>query len=416
MAAFGGMLNNRFPVNVNTAMRSEYIILPLLAVLLFAVTGRSFSQQKNTVEQVISNTAHHFAPDRRVALFDVEIQTVGGRMVLTGETNLPDAKTALLDSLSRLQVKADDNIRVLPATELEGRAFGVVNNSVANIRSRPSHHAQLATQATLGMPLNVLKKESGWYLVQTPDDYISWIDSGGLQLMDKNRFEEWKSSSKLIYLNTYGHAYQGPSTASGNISDLVSGSILKLAGIEGNYYKVSYPDGRTGFVARSEARPFDDWKASVGASEENLVETAKTMLGAPYLWGGTSAKGMDCSGFTKTVYFMNGWIIPRDASQQVYAGEPVDTSEGFENLRPGDLLFFGRPATGSSSQRVVHVGIWIGNNEFIHSSGRVRISSFDPEADNFDEFNLNRFLEGRRYLQHIRGNIMDVAHMYSLNE
>src|SRR5699024_4878699 len=99
-----------------------------------------------------------------------------------------------------------------------------------------------------------------------------------------------------------------------------------------------------------------------------LVATAKTMTGAPYLWGGTSTKGMDCSGFTKTIFFMNGWVIPRDASQQVHAGESIDTSEGFDNLRPGDLLFFGRPATETSPQRVVHVGMWIGNNEFIHSS------------------------------------------------
>lgn len=389
----------------------------MVTALLLAVTSSNAAQQHDTLEQIISGTAAYFAPDSRVALFDVKIETNSPNLVLTGETTLPEAKTALFDSLARYDIQAEDNIQVLPSDELDGFTYGIVNNSVANIRSEPSHPSQLATQATLGMPLKVLKKQSNWYLVQTPDDYLSWIDGGGLQLMDKENFNNWKSSSKIIYLNNYGYVYEKPSASSPKVSDLVSGSILRLTGAEGEFYSVAYPDGRKGFVNRAEATPFDEWKKSVSVSEQSLIETARTMMGIPYLWGGTSAKGVDCSGFTKTIYFMNGWIIPRDASQQVHAGEPIDTSEGFNNLRPGDLLFFGRPATDSTSQRVVHVGMWIGNNSFIHSPerpGRVTISSVNPESENYDEYNLNRFLEAKRYLDHQKGNIIDVDQMYNL--
>lgn len=397
-------------------MQYKLFSLSLLAILLLTTSGCDISrQQQTTVEQIITSTAEHFAPDSRVVLFNVEVRN-SDNLVLSGETTLPEAKAALLDSISRYDIEIIDSLRVLPSDELEGLTYGVVNNSVANVRSEPSHPAQLATQATLGMPLRVLKKQSGWYLVQTPDDYLSWIDSGGLQLMDKESYANWKSSEKLIYIDTYGYAYEEPSASSSMVSDLVSGSILKMTGTRDNFYTVAYPDGRKGYVSRSEAQPFDQWKSSVSASEERLVETARTMMGVPYLWGGTSAKGVDCSGFTKTIYFMNGWVIPRDASQQVHAGESIDTSEGFDNLRPGDLLFFGRPATDSSPQRVVHVGMWIGDNEFIHSSGRVKISSVDPESDNYDEYNLNRFLEAKRYLNHKKGNIIDVDQMFSLND
>jgi cell wall-associated NlpC family hydrolase len=109
---------------------------------------------------------------------------------------------------------------------------------------------------------------------------------------------------------------------------------------------------------------------------------------------------MDCSGFTKMVYLMNGFIIPRDASQQINAGKIVDKNLEFKNLEKGDLIFFGRKATSEKKQRVVHVGLWLGNDkmEFIHASGNVHISSMSKSEANYDEFNKNRYLGSRRYL------------------
>jgi cell wall-associated NlpC family hydrolase len=95
---------------------------------------------------------------------------------------------------------------------------------------------------------------------------------------------------------------------------------------------------------------------------------------------------------------MNGMVIPRDASQQIHIGELVDNSMSFEKLLPGDLLFFGTKASDSLSEKVVHVGMWIGNNEFIHASGKVHISSMDSSAENFDSYNHSRYLRTKRVL------------------
>ena len=152
------------------------------------------------------------------------------------------------------------------------------------------------------------------------------------------------------------------------------------------------------FVKKSDASPYQDWKSSLEPTQESLVATSKTMLGVPYLWGGTSIKGVDCSGFTKTIYFMNGMIIPRDASQQIHEGILVDDTKDFDQLLPGDLLFFGKKATETSPERVIHVGMWLGNNEFIHSAGNVHISSVDKNSENFDEYNYNRYLRSKRIL------------------
>ncbi|MBC5992323.1 C40 family peptidase [Pontibacter cellulosilyticus] len=335
-----------------------------------------------------------FAPDKRTVLFDVTAKENG---VLSGETIVPEAKAALLSKLQAANLAYTDSITVLPEAELEGKHYGVVTISVANIRSQPKHPAELATQATMGTPVKVWKKENGWYLVQTPDNYLAWVDYAGIKLMTKAELDTWQKGEKLIYTNPYGFALTSADKQSATISDLVYGDVVVLKNKTKDFYEVNFPDGRTGFILAAEAMPYKNWIASRQPSEENLVKTSKQLLGLPYLWGGTSFKGVDCSGFTKTVYFMNGIVLPRDASQQVHEGELVDTDKNWDKLRPGDLLFFGVPAKDGKPERVVHVGMWIGGDkEFIHSAGRVRINSMNPAAANYDDYENNRYLRTKR--------------------
>jgi gamma-D-glutamyl-L-lysine dipeptidyl-peptidase len=107
---------------------------------------------------------------------------------------------------------------------------------------------------------------------------------------------------------------------------------------------------------------------------------------------------MDCSGFVKTVYRLNGIELNRDASQQAQMGTEVNVGATFENSRTGDLLFFGQKGTGDRPERVTHVGLYLGDRMFIHSSGRVRVSSFDPASPQFEESLLKRFVRSRRLI------------------
>jgi gamma-D-glutamyl-L-lysine dipeptidyl-peptidase len=384
-------------------MKNTVPFLLLLTFLAACSSTKPNPEVLNAVKAVASmapseHTPHieavrqQFAPDKRVVLFDVK--SLGN--VLTGETNNPAAKAALLERLQKAGLPFQDSIQVLPAADLEGNTQAVVTLSVANLRSEPKHPAELATQATMGTPLKVFKHKGGWYLVQTPDQYLAWVDASAIKLMNDQAFAAWQKGEKLLYLNPYGFAFAQPNKQGATVSDLVYGDVMVLKNKTKDYYEVEFPDGRAAFVPVSETEKYATWAATRKPSEQNLVETSKKLLGLPYLWGGTSFKGVDCSGFTKTVYFMNGLILPRDASQQVNIGELIDTKSGFQNLKPGDLLFFGSPAKDGKSERVVHVGMWIGNNEFIHSAGRVRISSMDPAAANFDAPELKRFLRAKR--------------------
>ena len=380
---------------------SFFSVLPRLTfVVLLMVVSCAEKEDSGELAEINERIENQFAPDKRVAIYDIELIQDKNAIRLLGETDQPEALSLLEKELEPFNMTVENEVALLPDESIGSHPFAVVNNSVANIRSVPKHSGELATQAVLGTGLKVLKIDGDFYRVQTPDQYISWVDHGGVQLMTKEDFEIWSSAPKIVYLKTFGYVYASPGNELEIVGDLVLGSFLRLVNEGDKYYEVAYPDGRKGFIKRDEAEIYLDWLNDLKPSPERLELYARSLMGAPYLWGGTSSKGMDCSGFTKTAYRMNGMIIPRDASQQIHAGKDVDPDLSFASLTKGDLMFFGKKATDSTRQRVTHVAIWLGNDngEFIHSSGRVKIGSIDPDSPMYDEFNTNRYLGSRRYL------------------
>lgn len=400
---------SNFPIEMVQFKKMNYrtLVSNCALVLLILASCTDAPKEVNLLADELQEIKTAFAPDKRVALFDVSVEKEGNSFVLKGESDMGDAITAFKEKLASQDIDFIDSIQLLPSAELEGKTQAVINISVANLRSNPKHSAELATQATLGTPVKVLKKEGGWYYIQTPDKYLSWVDDGGITLMDSKRFDEWKAGDKIIYTKTYGHAYDDGEENT-IVSDLVAGDILEFVKLHEDHFVAAYPDGRIAVVRFNEAESYFGWINDMSPTPEKLVAISKTLMGVPYLWGGTSTKGMDCSGFTKTIYFLNGMVIPRDASQQVHTGKQIDENQNFENLEKGDLLFFGRKVTDSTKEKVVHVGMWIGNNEFIHASNMVRVSSIDPNADNYDEYNLNRYLRSKRILKEEDKDLIDL--------
>lgn len=371
-------------------MFGKYIRLPhLLSIFTLFL---SCAQEKSPVQDVIVSVQDHFAPDPTTAIFDIRSNRESGNHILQGETDNPEAYDALKDSLERLGMPYIDQVTVLPEAQLGERTWALVNVSVANMRKTPGHASELVTQSLLGTMLKVLKKNESWYLVQTPDRYLGWVDGGGITNLTRGEIEEYITREKIIFTEIYGFSYAQPAEDAIKVSDLTSGNLLSLAETGSDYYKVLYPDGRVAYVRMTESELFTKWLDMKSPDEDILISTSFELLGVPYLWGGTSPKAMDCSGFTKTVYFLNGIILPRDASQQHAIGQQVDDKKDFHALKKGDLLYFGRPATDSTSERIVHVGMWIGNMEFIHASGDVHISSMDPASELYDPYNNARYL------------------------
>lgn len=373
-----------------------------LSLLPWSALGAQEEAVPDEVKAIGHTLKARYAPDRRVALFDVECSLTGAKkLLLRGVTTSAEAKAELLSTLEARGYEAVDSLRLLPDEEgLEGKTYGIINLSVASLRVEPDYSSEMTTQALLGMPVRVLER-NGWYRIQTPDDYIAWVHRVSVLPVTRKELTAWNRAEKVVVTSHYAFVYSQPDRRSQTVSDVVAGNRLKLEGTEGDFYRVSYPDGRRGYVEKSVALPEREWRKNLKQDAASIIRTAHTLMGVPYLWAGTSSKGVDCSGFVRTVLFMHDIIIPRDASQQAYVGQHIDIAPDFSNLRPGDLVFFGRKATAERKERVVHVGIYIGGRRFIHSQGDVRISSFDPQDERFDAFNLERLLFATRVLPSI---------------
>ena len=342
-----------------------------------------------------------YAPDSRVALFDVDYDFSGKDVMLRGVTTSSEGKRVLKEALAAEGYRVMDCLEVLPDSDgLQGKTYGIINLSVASMRREADYSSEMVTQALLGMPVRVLQHRD-WYRIQTPDNYIAWVHRASVCVVTHEELSAWNRADKVVVTSHYGFVYSRPDRGAQTVSDVVAGDRLKLEGKRGGFYRVAYPDGRKGYLLKADAVPEQKWRTGLKQEARDIIATAHTLMGVPYLWAGTSSKGMDCSGFVRTVLFMHDIIIPRDASQQAYVGQHVDIAPDFGNLQPGDLLFFGRKATPGHKERVVHVGIYIGDKRFIHSQGDVRLSSFEPTDSCFDEYNLGRLLFATRFLPYI---------------
>ena len=359
----------------------------------------SFSAWKS----VILDAKQEYAPDSRSVYYQVyEDQDHVGNYII--ETSSREVSLFLKQHTNESLKPIPVSVKLLPDASLGTSTQGIINLSVANLRTKPSHSAEMATQATLGTPVDILKETSGYYLIRTPEGYLAWVDSYGITVKTEEEMEDWAQAEKAIFIDDFGHSFAG-NDFTDRVSDLVLGNILIVLEKQKKSWKVQHPDGRVGFVHKEQLMDFSDWKSHTRPNADGVISIAKRMLGVPYLWGGTSNKGVDCSGFTKVSYFMNGMVIPRDASQQALVGLPIDImkddelniEQALQKLKKGDLIFFSASKGKRPNPSITHVAIYIDKGEFIHAAGMVRINSFLPDAINFDSQTLT-IVGAKRYL------------------
>jgi len=380
-------------------MRSKskrlFLIIVFWLGIIFLYNGCNPSLIKDKQSE-IDSLATKWVPDKREGICSVTLITKGKKSILLrGETTIPQAKYDIIKALSKPGIILIDSILILPDTLKNNKYQGLVTLSVINLRKLPDHRSELVSQAILGTPVLILKKENSWFLIQTPDKYIAWTESSSLQLMSAAEMNVWKKCDRVIYTENSGWIYNS-ADQKGVVGDIVSGSILKKGKESNGYSQVFLPDGREGFILNTKLTDFLSWKTEINCTEENVCNCSMKLLGLPYLWGGSSSKAVDCSGFVHLVYFLNGIILSRDASLQALHGFPVNISDKYEEMRKGDLLFFG--SKDNLGLHVTHVAIYLGNKEYINSSGRVMINSLDSTRANYIDYRETSLLAAKRII------------------
>lgn len=349
-------------------MTQKIKLIALSCAILLA--GNIINAQEN-VNELIGSIKKQLAPDSRIAIVDIKANESNGKWILKGKVDNNILKHQILQNLSANGVKYIDSISVLEYTQK--KPWAVVKLAIASHRTGGKHAAEMATQTIMGTPVKILEYSGDWARVQTPDEYISYVPSNSLHKMTQIEFDAWRKSKRYIVT-----VYQTElADANGNtVSDLVMGNILEYKGENGDKIELSTPDGRIGYVNKNEVKELSAW-ANQTFDADLISKVAHRLMGHGYLWGGTSTKVTDCSGLVKVSYFANGIILHRDASQQALIGN-VMKAEDWKKAELGDLLFF-----GTKSGRVTHVAIYLKDGEYIHCSGRVKLNSVDPQADNY---------------------------------
>jgi cell wall-associated NlpC family hydrolase len=379
--------------------RSIQRLLTLVCSVLAASSLRGqVPQAVPGIDDVLRPVRMQFAPDRRLSVFDITAELTPQGVIVKGEVERADARDAVLQALRAAgHGPLIDQVAVLPDPALGSATTGLVRVSVANVKSKPSHPAEMATQAVMGWAVSVLKKQSGWYYVHTePDRYLGWIEELQLTLVTSEAARAWAAAPRVVVTTPVAYVRERAVADAIPVTEVVMGSRVKRLDEQAGWLNVELPDGRTGFMRADEAADHERWQASTRPTPENVEGTAQLFMGVPYLWGGTSSKGFDCSGFAKTVLRMNGIELTRDTDQQAQEGSPVPIDETLSQFRKGDLLFFGARATADRPERISHVGIFVGNGEFLHASGLVRRNSLLASSPIYSESLRQRLLRVRR--------------------
>lgn len=286
---------------------------------------------------------------------------------------------------------------VLAAVSARAERFALVKIPVSCLRAEPGHDAEQSSQAIMGTPLAILSESDGWCKVRTPDGYLGYMRDNTLQPLSEREYEAWKQAERVICLAPYARLMAADGSQAGYAT---YGTVLASApgsGIPG-MAGVLTPSGGKVYVSTADRWvPLDSRREMCrqgGAGE--VISTALLMLGAPYLWGGTSSLAPDCSGFTQTAYTAAGLLLPRDTSMQIKCGVEVPS---LKEAEAGDLIFY-----GNSAGRVNHVAIYLGGGKIIHSSGHVRICRMSADVEGGEELYTDTPLCIRRVLGASTGN------------
>jgi cell wall-associated NlpC family hydrolase len=239
-------------------------------------------------------------------------------------------------------------------------ATGVLIDGVVNAYSQPSTVVEVVTQAVLGTQLVLDARREGWLYVRMPDDYYGWLEAGHVRAYDPGEAPYGASGRIAEVQSLLAFLYHQPrASLRAPRLQVTLGVRLEVQDEREEWVQVILPDRSSAWVQRGHVSLLAAGADRPRGTTDEVLATARRFLGLPYLWGGITPLGIDCSGFVQLVYGLHGVRLLRDSHLQY--GQPGLLPIAREAIQPGDLLFFGR-------ERITHVGLSVGDGVFIHAT------------------------------------------------
>lgn len=305
---------------------------------------------------ILEQVRREHVPDSRAGVFNLTLEPGDGALVLKGSSTHP---AAVADVLARLEARGAgvaDGTVLLPDPALGLARHAIATAAVAPVYLEPALPAAQISQLVLGMRVDVLCREGYWFRIRAEDGYIGWVHAGYVTLGEEEWAFGWERGSTGDSVVSLGAELVDDD--GGILARLPWGA--RLTRHSGAYHTA---DGRRGSIAGGEVVDVDRIADRFPPRGESIARTARRWLGSPYLWGGVTPGGVDCSGLTQAVMWMHGVALPRDSDLQERVGADVSFEAGFDDVRAGDLLYFAEPGA-----RVSHVAISLGGSQIIHSA------------------------------------------------
>lgn len=256
----------------------------------------------------------------------------------------------------------------------------LVRTALAPVRARPDVCAEQVSQEPLGASLAVLERQDEWVRARGEDGYEGWLNAGALRFCEADLARAWwdeLGGRPALSLDV-------------TILDESGSTLVQLpwgARVATDGDAVVLPDGRRGRAGSGRLVAWTEVADRFPGSGVAVVETAAEWHGVPYLWGGRTRWGADCSGFVQAVYRLHGFQLPRDSREQAEYGDPIGHETGLDELQAGDLVFF----RAQDSDRIVHVAFSLGGAAIVHAA----LPNGAVQSDRLDETGLGARLGER---------------------
>ena len=345
----------------------------------------------DNLQSVLDSLHQQRWPDARTTHFAIRTQVSDGSVRLTGDV-LTDEQRAKAEQAVRRTAPDLQVVNDIVVLSRPDNKWALVRRGLSNLRRSPGNGAELLAQGLFGEAVELLKYDAdkGWWFARLEDGYLGWLIESSLSICDRDQARAYRVQADALVEAELATTYSGLLVQGGmppvglRAGRLPFGVPVKVAERRMGLARINWEGEPPLWVAEDDLLPNDERPRPGAAGIARTLELMGRFIGVPYLWGGETPFGYDCSGFAQTTMEFMGLRVPRDGDQQFLAGQPVEGEP-----QPGDLLFFSDTITDPADPQagrvasITHVAVSQGGTEFIHATGHVwgvTRNSLDPAS------------------------------------